>query len=149
MARYNTIFGGPSTVRAPQVEEARANVALTPGHIVILSSGNFILHNVAGGRGPVRVVQENYLANKTPDDVIAQNNTAMGIIPMPDQILRVLVANGQNVAKGAKLQSNGSGLCIIAAASDEVLFYAEEAFNNNTGSAQLVQVRPAFETTPA
>ncbi len=59
------------------------------------------------------------------------------------------VANGQNIAKGDGLASNGAGLLVKAVTQGhEILFWAEEAFNNNTGASQLISARPAQGRVP-
>lgn len=149
MGRYNKIFAGPPQKVDPQVEEAPCNVALTPGQIVVLSSGKWIAHATAGGRGRFRVLQDNYLALETVDTQIAANDTGIGLIPHADQLFYVLVATGNNLTKGDPLVSNGSGVLAKGATSGhQILFWAEETYNNNTGSNQLVLARVASGTVP-
>lgn len=147
--RANKIFAGPVTERQPQVLEAPvAGGALLPGTVVLLSSGTLIAHNGANLRGLFGVLQENYLASEGTDTSIAVGAVGVAVLPLENYVLYARVATGQNVTKGAKLVSNGSGALIIAAAGvKECLFYAEEAYNNTSGSSQLVRVRPAKETT--
>lgn len=142
MARYNKIYAGPVTETLPQVVEGPAATALTPGEIVTkTSNGKLTLHAVSGGGGAVLVVQENYLAMKGVDVDIAADDVAIGIVPLDEQLLRVRVATANNVVIGSPLSSNGDGTVSIAATGEEVLFFAEEAYNNTSGSAQLVTVR--------
>ena len=149
MARYNKIYAGPTSEVLPQVEEAPANVALTPGNIVTLSSGKFILHATAGGRGRFRIVQDNYLALESVDTQIAANDTAIGLIPIDDQLYYVRVVTGQNLTKGDPLVSNGSGqLTKGSTQGHHILFWAEETYNNTSGSAQLVLARAAQGVMP-
>lgn len=149
MARYNKIYAGPTSAVLPQVEEAPANVALTPGNIVTLSSGKFILHATAGGRGRLRVVQDNYLAMESVDTQIAINDTAIGLIPIDDQLYYVRVVTGSNLTKGDPLVSNGSGqLAKGATTGHHILFWAEETYNNASGASQLVLCRSAQGTMP-
>jgi hypothetical protein len=104
----------------------------------------------AGSRGAFRVIQESYLGNKGTDTAITTGNVAVGIIPQDGQILRVLVPTGVNVANGARLAVNNAGKAVLATgAGTQVLFYADEAYNNTSGADQLVQVRPAYEAVSA
>jgi len=149
MSRYNKIFAGPSTEVTPQVEEALCNVALTPGQIVVLSAGKWIAHAVAGGRGRVRVLQDNYLACEGVDVQIAANDTGVGMIPLDKQLFAVRVATGNNIAKGDPLVSNGAGLLVKGVtAGHHILFWAEEAYNNTSGASQLVLARVGQGTMP-
>lgn len=149
MARYNKIFAGPVTENTPQVEELPCNVALTPGQIILASAGKFIAHATAGARGRIRVLQDNYLALEGPDVQVAANDIGCGLIPLDEQLFYVRVATGNNVPKGGPLVSNGAGLLANGVTSGhQILFWAEEAFNNNTGASQLVLARPATGTMP-
>ncbi|PZR36483.1 hypothetical protein [Caulobacter segnis] len=149
MPRYNKIFAGPPGEVDVQVEEAPCNVSLTPGQLVVLSSGKWVAHATAGGRGRYRVLQDNYLACEDVDTQIAANDTGVGLIPHGDLLFYVRVATGQNLAKGDALVSNGSGVLVKGATSGhQILFWAEETYNNTSGSTQLVLVRPAQGTVP-
>lgn len=151
MARFNKIFAGPTRDPLPQVKERLAPAGgLTPGSIVTLNGDDWALHGTAGGRGDLYVVQENYLAMRTPDDDYDEDDTAIGMEPLDEHRFRVLVATGNNVSEGDPLSSLGDGTLGIAGATsgDEVLFFAEESFNNDTGSNQLVTARKASGTMP-
>lgn len=149
MARYNKIFAGPVTENTPQVEEAPCNVALTPGQIVILSAGKWVAHATAGGRGRIRVLQDNYLAGENPDVQVAANDTGIGMIPLDEQFFYVRVATGNNVPKGGPLVSNGAGLLANGVTTGhQILFWAEEAYNNASGASQLVLARVGQGTMP-
>lgn len=138
------------TENTPQVEEAPCNVPLTPGMIVTRNaSGKFIAHAVAGGRGRLRVLQDNYLAMEGPDVAIAADDLGIGLIPLDEQLFYVRVATGNNLIKGDNLVSNGAGLLAKAATTGhDILFTAEETFNNNTGASQLVLCRAAQGKQP-
>lgn len=149
MARYNKIFAGPFTEATPQVLEAPANIAITPGTIATLSSGKFIAHATGGGRGRVFVIQDNYLALEGVDTQIAANDTALGLIPLDEQLFYVRVATGNNLAKGDPLVSNGAGLLAKGATTGHhILFWAEETYNNASGASQLVLARVGQGTMP-
>lgn len=149
MARYNKIYAGPATEVTPQVEEALCNVALTPGQIVTLSAGKWVAHALAGGRGRVRVLQDNYLAMEGPDVQVAANDTGVGLIPLDEQLYYVRVATGNNLTKGDPLVSNGAGLLAKGATQGHhILFWAEETYNNASGASQLVLARVGQGTMP-
>jgi hypothetical protein len=95
------------------------------------------------------VLQDNYLALEDADTALAVNDIGMGLIPLDDQRFAVRVATGQNLTKGDGLVSNGAGLLVKAATSGhQILFWAEETYNNASGVSQLVLASPAQGTVP-
>lgn len=142
MARYNAVFAGPVEKLKPQVRELPAAVDLTPGSIVVASGGQFALATAAT-TGKVYVVQENYLTMKGPDTSITAGNTAIGLEMADDCLYRARVATGTNVTLDAALAPGANGELVLAGAADRVVAFAAETYNNTSGSAQLVQVRPA------
>lgn len=145
MARYGKIFRGDVRKVSPYVEEAPTSAALAPGSIVELdSSGEWALHGAAGTGGELYVLSEDYLGQKNADVDILDGDVGVGFRPLPPYIFAALVATGNDItARDTALASAGNGVLRIAQASDIVLFYAQEVYNNNTGSSQLVRVRPA------
>lgn len=143
MARFNKIFLGPTDKNFPQVREALANVALKPGRLVVMSSGQFALAGAATV-GQVLLVQDNYLAMKDVDTDWAAASTAVAI-ELDDQCLYAArIANGVNVtAKGTALTPGATGTLAIASTGDLIVAYSAEIYNNNSGSEQLLMVRPA------
>jgi len=143
MARYNKIFLGPVDKTKPQVRELIASAALKPGRLAVISSGKFALAG-ATTVGKVWLIQDNYLALKGTDDDWAQDSMAIGIEMQDDELYAARVATGVNVsAIGTALTPGANGTLAIASTSDLVVAYADEVFNNNTGSEQLVRVRAA------
>ena len=142
MARYNKIFAGPVSENVPQTREAPADVALLPGTFVVESGGKFVYAttNVAGD---IYVVEENYLALKGVNVAYAAGETAVGLKMLDEQLFNVRVPTGVNVAKGAPISIGASGKAKLAAATNYVIAYAEEAYNNTSGADQLVRVRKA------
>lgn len=143
MARYNKIFLGPVDKPRPQVLEAQASVALLPGRFAVLSSGKFALAG-ATTVGKAWLIQDNYLGLKDVDDTWAIDETAIGIEMLDDQMYAARIANGVNItAKGVALTYGANGTLAIAALSDLVVAYSAEVYNNNSGSEQLIAIRPA------
>ncbi len=143
MARYNKIFLGPTDKVFPQVREAIAAVALKPGRLVVMSSGEFALAG-ATTVGQVLLVQDNYLTMKGVDTDWAADVRAIAI-EMDDQCLYAArIANGVNItAIGTALTPAANGTLGIASTSDLVVAYSAEIYNNNSGSEQLLMIRPA------
>jgi hypothetical protein len=125
------------------VLEAQAAVALLPGRFAVLSAGKFALAGAATV-GKAWLIQDNYLAMKDVDDTWAVDETAIGIELNDDQMYAARVANGVNItAIGTPLTYAANGTLAVAATSDLVVAYSAEIYNNNTGSEQLVAIRPA------
>lgn len=142
MARYNRIFAGPATERTPQVRELPAAAAITPGELIVVSSGEFTPAG-ASTIGKVWIAQENYLTQSGVDTDYAAGDTVIGLELLDEQFFNARVATGNNLSIGTALTPAANGALAIASTSDLVVAYSEEAYNNNTGSAQLVRVRAA------
>ena len=143
MARFNKIFLGPVEKNKPQVRELLASVALKPGRLAVISSGKWALAG-ATTVGKVWIVQDNYLALKGTDDDWAADSLAIGMELEDDQIYAARIANGVNItAIGTALTPAANGTLGIASTSDLIVAYAEEVYNNNSGSEQLLKVRPS------
>lgn len=143
MARFNKIFLGPTDKNFPQVREAIASVALKPGRLVVMSSGEFALAG-ATTVGQVLLVQDNYLTQKDVDTDWDADDRAVAI-EMDDQCLYAArIANGVNItAIGTALTPAANGTLGIASTGDLICAYSAEIYNNNSGSEQLLMIRPA------
>lgn len=152
MARYSRIHLGPARKNDPQVFEAEAGAAITPGCLIVLSSGRFALAG-ASTIGKVWLAQENYLAQKGVDTAytayaagppVVRGDRVMGLEMQDDTLYAARIANGVNItAVGTALTPAANGMLGIASTSDLIVAYSDEVYNNNTGSSQLIRVRPA------
>ena len=144
MARYGTIFAGPVQKTMPASVERPADVATAPGTLVTINSTDeFVAHATQGVRGSFFILSESTIIQDDTDTNIAANQTGIGFYPALDCFFHVLVETGSDLtAEVSLLTSNGSGVLEVATSGDEVLFVAAETYNNNTGSNQLVLVRP-------
>jgi len=142
MPRFNKIFAGPVTETLPQVQEAILNGAYLPGTAVVRSSNNFAQAGANSG-DRIYILQDNYLAMKGVDDAWPSGDRGVGLELLDEQFYNVRVPTGVNVAKDAELTTNSAGKFVLATSGQNVIVVAEEAFNNNTGSDQLVRVRKA------
>lgn len=142
MARYNKIFAGPFTEATPQVQERICAAAILPGTALVESGANFAQAG-ANANDKIYVAQDNYLALKGVDTAWGAGDTVIGMEPLDEQFFNVRVPTGVNVARGAKLTTNAAGKFVLATSGQNIAFVAEEAFNNNTGSDQLVRARVA------
>jgi hypothetical protein len=142
MPRFNKIYAGPVTEVTPQVQERVVNGAYLPGTAVVITSGNFAQAGANSG-DKLYLLQDNYLALKGVDDAWPSGDRAIGMELLDEQFFNVRVPTGVNVAQDAELTTNGSGKFVLATTGQNVVVIAEEAFNNNTGSDQLVRARVA------
>lgn len=143
MARFNKIFLGPVQKTLPQVKELLAAAALKPGRLAVITSGKFALA-AATTVGKVWLIQDNYLAMKGVDTDWAQDSTAIGMEMEDDCLYAARIANGVNItAVGTPLTPGATGTLAIAGVSDLVVAYSDEVYNNNSGSEQLIRIRPA------
>lgn len=146
MARFNKIFAGPVTQVTPQVQERICAAAILPGTALVESGANFAQAGANSGE-KLYIAQDNYLAQKGVDDAWSAGDTVIGMEALDEQFFNVRVPTGVNVARGAKLTTNATGRFILATTGQNVAVVAEEAFNNTSGSDQLVRVRIARRNT--
>ena len=142
MARYNKIYAGPVTEVTPQVTEAPASVAITPGTAIVLSAGEFAVAG-ASTNEKIFIAQDNYLAMKGVGDAYDVDDVCFGMEMLDEQFFNVVVPTGNNLAKGAALTTDAAGKFVTATTGNRIIAHADEAYNNNTGSDQLVRVRAA------
>ena len=143
MARFNKIFLGPVDDNKPQVKELLGDVALKPGRLVVVSSGKWALA-AATTVGKVWLVQDNYLAMKGVDDDWLDEDRVIALEMSGDNVLAARIANGVNItAIGTPLTPGATGTLAIASTSDLIVAYSDEVYNNNSGSEQLLKIRPA------
>jgi hypothetical protein len=142
MARYNKIFAGPTLQTMPQVQERLCATAVLPG-TALIESGSSFAQAGANANTKVYIAQDNYLVMKGVDDAWPANDRIIGMEALDDEFFNVRVPTGQNIARGANLTTNAAGKFVLAATGQRVVMIAEEAFNNTSGSDQLVRVRVA------
>lgn len=153
MGRYSKILLGPARKNDPQVSEAEADVAIMPGTFVVRGAGaaasRFILATAAAA-GRAFLAQENYLMLRNVDTPYrapagAVRGDLVVALELEDDVLYAArIATGQNVtAIGTALAIGAAGNLVIAGAGAKVVAFSDEIFNNNTGSAALIRIRPA------
>ena len=142
MARFNKIYAGPVTEVTPQVQERICAAAILPGTALVESGASFAQAGANSGE-KLYIAQDNYLALKGTDDAWPAGDTVIGMEALDEQFFNIRVPTGTNVARGAELTTSAAGKFVLATTGQNVAFVAEEAFNNNTGSDQLVRARKA------
>ena len=149
MARLNKIYQGPAQDATPQTINAITAAAIAPGSVVFRNaSGQMAAFATANGGEDIQlfIAQEAYTQGLNVDDDIPSGDTGTALRLEDDKMYAVLLLTGTNItAKGTPLaQSTTAGVLDIGTpGTDHIIAYAEEIYNNNTGSSQLVLVRPA------
>jgi hypothetical protein len=92
------------------IEEFVANAAITPGMLVELMSTNKVrAHATSGGGVLPMFALEDALQGKGIDDDYAATDPVQVWVPVPGEIVYALIADGQTIAIGDFLESNGAG----------------------------------------
>lgn len=138
MARHNKIYAGPFTEATPQVREMPASVAILPGSLVTIVAGKFALAGAAT-TGKIFVAQDNYLTMKGVDDTVAIDDVVIGMELLDEQFFNVRLVTGMDVKIGDSLSLAANGA--VSKAGAGVVGYAEENYNNTTGTNQLIRMR--------
>jgi hypothetical protein len=148
MTTANVVFSGPAEVVKPLMEEAiiATGQTIMPGHLVIKSSGEYIVHGTAGVGGPYRIADMDFIRNGKVTDALVADDTAQAFIPRVGETYNIVVGTSQTVVVDSPLTSNANGTVKVAtitgATPDVVLFYAEEAVTT-TGATARIRARVA------
>ena len=133
----------------------QAAVTIRPGMLLAAGTTNTVKpHSTAGGnREGNKVAVDNLFsppsAGAAIDATYAAGVTVPYVYGVTGDVLYMLLKTGNNVAKGAPLESGGAGNLQAAAApaatvpADSIVGYAEEAVNNSSGSDARIRVRMA------
>lgn len=124
-------LGGPRT----QIGDVPASAAITPGHLIerFDSAGApfFRKHSAAGGAGSTYATEQN-MNNLSVDVAYGVNDLVEATVGEPGTTIWALIASGQNIANGQKLESAGNGT-LRALAAGVAIALAVEAKNNSAG----------------
>lgn len=150
MTTANTVFSGPADVVKPIYEEAPVKAAETilPGHLVLENaSGEWINHNAASKGGDYRIANMNIIEQKSATTALTAGDDATAFVPRPGEVYNVVVADGETIAIGDPLVSNGDGTVKEGTTDgfDDILFYAREAVTTS-GSTGRIRARVATAT---
>lgn len=136
----NKIFLGSVHRTTPEVAEAQASEAITAGHLVLLASGKFKKHDVAGGGGFVYVANSPILEDA--DYAYAADETAFCYKPGSKELYQMRVGASQTIVKDDALASAGDGTLAKAnGTTDMVIAYADEAVTTGVGEAATIRVK--------
>lgn len=148
MARYNKIDLGPSTEKLPQVREALAAADTTPGAVVLMAAGELAGATATTALEGVQlyVADAGWCSGLDVDDAVPAGDTLIAHKMLPAKRYAALVATGNNITAvdtPLKVSATAGQLEIGTAGTDHIVAYADEIYNNASGSAQLVSIRPA------
>lgn len=140
-----------NSVQRPQEAPVQAAVTVKPGMLLAWGTTTTVKpHATAGGnKEGVKVAIDKIWAPPSAgaaiDATYAAGETCAFIFANPGDVLWMFVKTGTNIAKGAPVESAGTGALQAAAgtALDSLVGYTEEAVNNASGSDGRVRVRIA------
>jgi len=127
----------------PLRKEELAGAAITPGDLIELnSSGVVVRHSTAGGNAvPMFAVEMDLIGSGVADSYPSGDTVKFAVFRPGDEVY-ALLASGQNVAKGAFLESAGTGA--LRAYTQQsggnvypsaIVAKALEAINNTSGDS--------------
>jgi hypothetical protein len=94
----------------PVVEEKAAVAAITPGMLIeITSADKYQVHSTSGGNAITCFALEDQNQGNDIDDVYAADDQVLGWYPQRGEMIEALLADGENIVIGDKLDSNGDG----------------------------------------
>jgi hypothetical protein len=130
--------------------EAGAAGPVIPGELVMLANdGRVQRHNVAADVAEAAFAREQEWAGGSIDAAYPANDRVPYYVCRKGDVVYAFVATGNNVAIGAKLESNGTGALRLsthgtgtaAAAAAWPIAVALEAVNNASGNNMRIKVR--------
>lgn len=131
----NKVFIGPAC-KKPDVQERLASEAISPGEVLVETSGEFALAG-ADQAGVVYFAGCNILGEKS--DAYAIDDTVQGYRPESGQYYELTLAASQTIAKDAALTTDASGHLVALGAGSNTIAYADEAVTT-TGSTGVIRV---------
>lgn len=131
----NTVYIGPAECH-PDVTELPASAAISPGEVLVVSSGEFAPAGADTGE-LVYCALENILEEVTDD--YASGATVQGARPKSGEYYELTLAASQTIAKDDALTTNASGNLVALGAGDNTICYADEAVTT-TGSTGKIRV---------
>lgn len=123
----NTIYlGGEYT----EINDIVASEAITPGHLVERFNNGGVIkfrkHATADVAAATLVAQDQPMLNKGVDDAYAAGDLVQVIALQKGAAAWMLIASGQNIVAGQKLQSAGDGTLKAYATAGAAIFTALE-----------------------
>jgi hypothetical protein len=125
-------------------EEYRAEGAITPGHIVkVTATGGVLVHAPAGAAAEVIIACEDDMQGRTWDTPYAATELVQAHHAQRGDEWSGFLANGQSVANGQALSSDGAGGLKAASGTDAIIAVAAETKANTSGAQARILARCA------
>lgn len=126
MATNKTFLGSVHRNCPEQVELIGAAAGILPGNLLLRAANELKLHDGANLGGFVYVAKEQ-TASFDIDRAYELGETVQAYVPHSGEFYQMLVATGQALVVDTPLTSTGAGLLDIAAGTDVVICYSDEA----------------------
>lgn len=132
----------------PILEGVATTTTIKPGHLVMWSSGELVIHNNDDAlAAPMFAIENPYYIPTTTEAAIdhayAAAETCYYVFAQPGDVIYAWLETSNNAAKGDALTSDGAGGLQLSPSAGAVIAWAEEAYNNTTGSQARLKVRVA------
>lgn len=144
MTTANVVFSGPASNVEPITRSApiASGETILPGHLVVLSSGEWVGVTTQGGAAGFCIADMNVIEQKSATEALTVGDTAKAFVPEVGCTYNLVLADGETIAVGAALTSSATAGQVEAATTtgatvDEVLFIAEEAVTTSGSTARI------------
>lgn len=144
MTTANVVFSGPASAVAPVTREAKvaSGQTILPGHLVVLSSGEWVGVTTQGGAAGFCIADMNVIEQKTVTDALTVGDSAKAFVPEVGCTYNLVLADSQTIAVGAALTSSATAgqveaATLTGATVDQVLFIAEEAVTTSGATGRI------------
>lgn len=144
MTSANTVFSGPASNVAPIVRSAAvaSGETILPGHLVVLSSGEWAGNTTQGGAIGFCIADMNTVEQKAVTAALTVGDEAVAFVPEVGCTYNLILADGETIAVGDALTSSATAgeveeATTTGATVDQVLFIAEEAVTTSGSTARI------------
>lgn len=131
----NLVYIGPAE-HQPDVQERLASEAISPGQVLVETSGEYALAGADAG-GIVYFAGCDILEEVT--DSYASGDTVQGFRPQSGEYYELTLASSQDIDKDAALTTDASGNLVALGAGTNTIAYADESVTT-TGSTGKIRV---------
>lgn len=126
-------------------DEAPADAALSPGHLLELNSdGEVKRHSQVGGYSSGYWALEDGLRGRTINDAYATADQVSYVVAPRGVVVNARLKAGENASKGSLLQSAGDGSLMVIDSQGQSVLYANSA---RSASVTNTTVETAFDKT--
>lgn len=143
MTTANVVFSGPADKVRPITRDApiASGQTILPGHLVVLSSGEWVANTTQGKVEGVCIADMNVIEQKSVTEALTAGDNAKAFVPEVGCTYNLVLAASQTIALGDGLTPDATaGQVEAAATGDEIIFIAEEAITT-TGSTARIRAR--------